>query len=77
METKKAFEAFENEMIDALRNGIISINAASIDNVGGTNLYLHINHECPKLISEIYQNMGILFKAYYTDHGAYVSHISR
>lgn len=77
MGTEQGFEAFENAMIEAIRAGVISINAASIDNIGGTNLYLHVNHQCHKLISEIYQNRGILFRAYYTDCGVYVSHISR
>lgn len=55
METNKAFEAFENAMIEALRSEVISIKRTIIDEDGSAELWVNIDYPCMNLRFEIYR----------------------
>ncbi len=55
METKKAFEAFENAMIEALRADVISIERTTIDEDGSAELWVNVDYPCMNLLFEIYR----------------------
>lgn len=55
METNKAFEAFENAIIEALRADVISIERTTIDEDGSAELWVNIDYPCMNLLFEIYR----------------------
>jgi len=55
METPKEFEAFENAIIKALNNRIISINDIQISEGYNLKFKIDIEYPCPNLLLDIYQ----------------------
>ncbi|HPC13752.1 MAG TPA: hypothetical protein PLN36_05235 [Bacteroidales bacterium] len=55
METNKAFEAFENAMIDAMRASIISIERVLIDGDVRVKLFIETDCPCLDIIFEMYR----------------------
>jgi nucleoside-triphosphatase THEP1 len=50
METNKDVEEFEEAVIEALRNGVISIDRLVVDDLGNSEISASIHYPCPNIL---------------------------